>query len=535
MSAERDARNLVQMAAREQRQLVASTRSLLVGLSKLPDIYRPTNPDDCRQTLVDVLRAFPYYRNVGVARADGEVVCRSHPNPIKHNISKRSFFIRAVQTRDFGVGDYQIGAIAGKSTINFAQVGLDPAGKIRIVIQAAFDLDWLNQLLAANELPPKSTLTVFDSRGVVVAHSPDPENWMGKMLAKSPLVQTILTHNGEGAVELIGPDGVNRIYAFSPLHDVADGRVYVTVGLSTDVAFAIANEAFRRNMAWLSAFAVIAFGLAWWVGNKFMLRRIQALAATAMRIGEGDFSARTGLPHKKTEEIGQLAAAFDHMASVIQAVISEFQRITHGLKPLSVGKDQTETIGATIGETSAEEMPQMIVPKAGEHAWVHQTADRILGDQLLLHSRLAEAQGETRALEKGLAMAWQNSTALHKDLASAKEEIRQMQTKQDDLHAELIAAHKVLTSLQQKRDELRARLLREQLKVVGSDDHQDQEASGPTLDDHIAEFEAWIIRKALEHHHGDINAVARELGLRPGALKSKIERYGLDQEETDNV
>ena len=221
-NAERYAVNLVQLAAREQRRLVTSTKQFLLSLSKLPEVKKPTSVQACHHTLAEVHTPFSHYRLIGLALANGDVFCRSLPISTKVNISDRGYFQRAVYTRGFGIGEYQIGRATLKNSINFGQAVLDASGEVRTVVFAALDLDWLSQLIATTDLPPGSSMEVIDSRGTVLARYPDPEKWVGKTVPEASLIDTIITRRDGGTAQVKGIDGINRLYAFAPLHDNPD-------------------------------------------------------------------------------------------------------------------------------------------------------------------------------------------------------------------------------------------------------------------------------------------------------------------------
>ncbi len=369
LNAERDATNLVQLAAREQGRLIASTRQLLISLSNLPEVRHPSSVAACHRTLAEVLKPFSYsHRLIGLALPDGNVYCRSSTVTTKVNISDRGYFQRAMQTRDFGIGDYQIGRATLKNSINFGQAVLDDHGNVLTVVFAALDLDWLNQLIATNELPPDSSLTVVDKDGTVLARHPDPQKWVGKDLPNSPLISTILTQSGKGTAEVKGLDGVTRLYAFAPLHDGPIGRVYVSVGLSKEVAFAAANADFSRNLKLLLMVATFAMLLAWLGSDAFVMRRVKALSGAARRLAQGDLSARTGLPHG-SEELGQLARAFDNMAVGLQLMTSALQRVNRALKTLSACT--RAVVRATEEQALLAELCHTIVRVGGYRcAWI---------------------------------------------------------------------------------------------------------------------------------------------------------------------
>lgn len=369
--ATQDARDRVHLAAREHSRLIASTRQYLLSVSKLPEVKQPTSVEACHRTLAEVHSPFSYYRLIGLALANGNVYCRSLKIFTKVNITDRGYFQRAVQTRDFGIGDYQIGRATLKPSINFGQAVIGEDGKINSVVFAALDIDWLNKLIATHELPPNSSMEVIDTDGTILARYPNPETWVGKTIPNSDLIRAVLGNQEEegGTAEIAGLDGIKRFYAFSPLHNSPSGQVYVSVGLSTDVAFAAANEGFKRSIIVLLIVATLGVLLAWTVGDKFVLRRIKALATAANRLAEGDLTARSGLPHGEKEEISQLAFVFDRMASGLQLMTIALQRVNRALKTLSACN--RGMLGANDELTLLNDMCRTIVQVGGyRYAWI---------------------------------------------------------------------------------------------------------------------------------------------------------------------
>ena len=141
------------------------------------------------------------------------------------------------------------------------------------------------------------------------------------------------------------------------------------MGLSTDVVFAAANREFKRNLIWLVGVGVAAILLALWISDILVLRRVQALATAAKRLGEGDLSARSGLPHRKREEIGQLASSFDHMANGLQIMSAAMQRVHRALQTLSACN--RVIVGTTQERQLLDEICRTIVTTGGyRYAWI---------------------------------------------------------------------------------------------------------------------------------------------------------------------
>jgi len=248
--------------------------------------------------------------------ADGDTICTALPIKSPLNSADRAYFQRARQTRNFAVGDYQIGRVTGKATVNFGYPILGEAGQVQAVVFAALELDWLKQLAAKAQLPQGSVLLVIDRQGTVVVRHPNPQNWVGQSLPEAPIVKAILAQ-GEGTSEVPGLDGIPRIYAFTPMSgELQNQDAYVSIGIPKSVAFAEANRLLAFNLSGLGLVTLLALVAAWVGSDLFVLRQVKSLVRTTQRLSDGDLNARTGLPHQ-SGEFSQLACAFDGMAEAL--------------------------------------------------------------------------------------------------------------------------------------------------------------------------------------------------------------------------
>ena len=119
-----DAQRLTRLTASNVEQFVEGARQLLVALSRF-DRVRNRDVAGCNALLADLLKQYPHYANLGVAEPDGDLFCSALPLTAPVNSADLAWFQRAVETRTFAVGDYQIGRVTGKPTINFAYPVLD--------------------------------------------------------------------------------------------------------------------------------------------------------------------------------------------------------------------------------------------------------------------------------------------------------------------------------------------------------------------------------------------------------------------------
>ena len=159
-----EAMRLVGLASTGQKELIDEARQLLETLSKVVDV----NPDhriDCNALLASELKRHPHYVNFGVAALDGSVFCSALPLTPQDgniNITDRHYFQRALKTRDFAVGSYQMGRIAKTFTINFGYPILSGTGEPQAVLFTALDLSYLVRAAGQAELPEGAVLTIRD-------------------------------------------------------------------------------------------------------------------------------------------------------------------------------------------------------------------------------------------------------------------------------------------------------------------------------------------------------------------------------------
>jgi predicted ester cyclase len=274
-SARNDTGRLVRLAAAEQGRLIDSTRQLLTVLALLPEVLGG-DAQVCGALLADLLTQYPLYANLGVIEPDGELTCSALPVDDPVNLLDRSYVQRALESRDFAMGEYQIGRVTGRATVNFAYPIIDADDRVREVVYAALDLDALNRFAAGAELPEEATLTVFDNQGTVLIHYPDPEEWIGRSIAGTPIVTTIV-REANGVTEAPGENGEPHLYAYAPLAGAeSSGGAYMSIAVPREAVVTAANQAFERNLQRLGLVGMLALVAAWVGGDIFGRRDTEA-------------------------------------------------------------------------------------------------------------------------------------------------------------------------------------------------------------------------------------------------------------------
>ncbi|MGE0824765.1 MAG: ATP-binding protein [Candidatus Binatia bacterium] len=342
--AREEALRLAQFAAADQEQLVEGGRQLLMTLARIPELHG-TNASYCQAILADLLRQHRRYINFGVVRADGAVVCSGSPLS-KADMEKDQTLVSAVQkaieTGEFAVGDYQAGRITrGEAVVPFAYPIFDASGNRLSAVFAALDLTWLNQFAAKMDLPQDSTLTVMDSKGTVLARHPESRRWVGQKAPEAALIHSFTSMQDEDTAQVVGDDGVSRLYAFTPLRSIGSAA-YVSVGIPARVAFAASERVLRITLAGLALAAALVLALAWFGADLLILRRVNLLLEATERLSRGDLEVRTGLS-QGPGELNLLGYAFDQMAGALQQRERERSQAEDEVRRLNADLEQRVT------------------------------------------------------------------------------------------------------------------------------------------------------------------------------------------------
>ena len=305
---------LAQQVASEHTQLLGTTRQLLLTLTRLPEVQRP-DPAGCSRLFAELVSQHVGYVNLGVADRDGAVWCSAKPLQQAISIAEREYFQQTREGGSFTVGVYQVGRITGQPTLNVAAPVVDAAGHFQGVAFAALDLAWLTQLVSSAPLPAGAGVVVIDRDGTVLAQHPDAGQ-VGQP-AEAPLVQALLAQS-EGLVELRGPNGTPRQYAFAPFGwGSAPGLASVAVGIPLEVAFAKAERELAVSLAAFGVVSLLALAVTWTSANLLVLQPVRQLVRATQQLQAGDRSVRTGLTAAHGE-LGELGRAFDALANALQ-------------------------------------------------------------------------------------------------------------------------------------------------------------------------------------------------------------------------
>lgn len=324
---------LVEVATREEVQVVGQTRQLLLALAKSAPV-RSGNRRESKKLLDQLFSSSPRYANLGVVRTNGIILASARPMGEPANQTNRPLFRRVTATRAFAIGDFPDGASAGKPTLDFGYPVFNAMGQVQAVVIAALDLDWISRFESAlpGQLPQGATWTQIDRNGKILVRYPAPEKWIGQPFPEKSLLERVFRQN-QGVVEALSADGIPGYHAFAAMRTqlVPDGAITILGSIPKQVLFADVDRRLAENLSGLGIAAGVAFLLGWIGSYLLILRPVRTLVLSSTRLATGDLSTRTGLAHRG-DELGQLTRSFDQMANALEHREVERQSADHALK-----------------------------------------------------------------------------------------------------------------------------------------------------------------------------------------------------------
>ncbi len=343
-AAQDDAQRLANLAAADQSRLIESTRQLLVVLARLPELRDQTGA--CDGLLADLRAQFPAYANLGVITRDGTLACSAVKPAAPVNLRDRAYFQAAVATRDFAVGDYQIGRVTGKPALNCGYPMLDGVGALLGVVYAALDLATVAQFGANGRLPEDAVVTVFDRGGTVLVRQPNADNVIGRSLAGTPVVDEILTKHA--GVTQGTENGQTYLYAFASLGASGSANAYLSLAIPEARVAAPAENAFSTNLTRLGLVVLVVLVAAWVGGDLLGRQSTDANKAIVRRVydafGSGgvdlldeivapDFRDRDPMPGQAPglaglkQAVGLFRAAFPDGEVMVNELVAEGDKV----------------------------------------------------------------------------------------------------------------------------------------------------------------------------------------------------------------
>jgi diguanylate cyclase (GGDEF)-like protein len=296
-----------------QQDLVSETRSLMQILSHVPDVTQGS-PSQCHAVLVETVREKPWLKGLWVAGANGRASCSTVPGGLNLDFSRKTYFQSALETKRFVIEHYAVGSLKALPGAIAALPVVDADGQVRKIILGSLDLNWLTSVVDEVTRSAGASFSLIDDKGLVIARYPNIDNMIGQNVSNHPIVKA-MGNSAQGQFEMPDLDGTVRIFGFGRLGST-DSRL--VIGLSRDEVLSAINRQTRISIFNFIGVCLLGLLVAWFGGERLLVKPVKALAGAAARIGAGDYSDKIS-PKDYRSEFRVLATALHDMAERLDA------------------------------------------------------------------------------------------------------------------------------------------------------------------------------------------------------------------------
>lgn len=401
--AEKDAALYLSGFAEVQRRITNSTQTLLRTLASIPDISS-LDVEKSRIVLSTLLETNPIYTNVILVDLKGNVVAagKDHDKAKNLNFGDRKQFIEAIASKGFASGEYVIGKATNQAIFTFGMAVQNKQGVLTGAIIIGVSLAHYGEFFERGDYPQNSFFGICDHKGSRLFRYPVKDQTSIGVPINPKVYEVAKTRGTKGSIFALSSDGLERIIAFEPLRlEGSDSPyIYMFMGVDAEQIKAKSQAILDRLIATSLISLSLSLFIAWYIGERGVVRLLDRLSLVARRFSQGDKNVTSNIDYTDGE-IGGLAESFDSMVSMIRQREEEkarlLEQLNHAQKMDAVGQlaggiahDFNNMLGGILGagHMLLSYLPDH--PKARNfHTLIMQSAGRAadLTRQLLTFSR----------------------------------------------------------------------------------------------------------------------------------------------------
>ncbi|MDK2597549.1 EAL domain-containing protein [Pseudoalteromonas obscura] len=306
-SKEQDALFFANQIATLQRVDITDTQHLLYNLAKDATLL-DTQQQGCPKLLKHALIINKEFANFGLATPTGHVFCSLHPLKAPISIADRAYFLQAIRTGTFSIGEYQNDRSVYTETLNFAQPVYQQS-QLKMVIFAVRRLTNWSESLSHLPLPIGTRVMVADNYAQIVAEYPYSKKTLGRSVSDDwpSDLQAYVTKTVKDN------KGLHHVYFKLPLQ-APQSELSIYFDFPFDDALHEVNSQFML----VTALFLLTILVLFWTGraqlNRSLLTPLNnfSRAIGALAHGKEHKIEHTDMP----KELAELAAHFERMAAV---------------------------------------------------------------------------------------------------------------------------------------------------------------------------------------------------------------------------
>jgi PAS domain S-box-containing protein len=300
--------SVARLGVERQDASIALAQDTLAFLARSP-VVQQTGPE-CDALLSSFLSLNPWMRSLFVVDRAGKVRCADRPEVMSVNLADRQYLRTAFATQRFSVSGFVLSRLNDEPRIAAAL----PTPEGDLAIGTALDLTVVGEPLArlATEGDPRTTMTLVDQAGLIIARHPAHDSAAGADLAKATFVARALSAP-DAPFEASELDGSPMLFSARRL---AFGGGTLIVGLPKQAVTAAVDQRLNHRLLLIGLILLGSVAVAVAGVEMLILRPLRRLTAYAGRLEAGELDARPEVSARG--EVGALGGALAATACAIQ-------------------------------------------------------------------------------------------------------------------------------------------------------------------------------------------------------------------------
>ncbi|MEK7206160.1 MAG: cache domain-containing protein, partial [candidate division NC10 bacterium] len=318
---------LIALSAQAVAATLKNGLSIIRAAGEEEGLRRAVQSRDGTRMLVEVRNTQQHsadFASVLVLDARGVVLANSlDPGVVGQDVRERDYFQGVMRSRSPYISPVPyVGKATRVPTLAIAAPVWGPGREILGVVAGTFTLERLSQLLAPARAArglgrEQGQVYLVSPSGLILAHT-DP-NKRATQVAEVDAGARVVLVGQRGSLTWVDESGETQLSVFAPLPGIGWGLVYTHAYPSWVAAVPDLFPGLLPAVVVVLALAVVAGTLA----ARTLARPILDLQQAASRLRDGEFATR--LPEDRRDELGDLAAAFNRMASALQNLYANLE------------------------------------------------------------------------------------------------------------------------------------------------------------------------------------------------------------------
>lgn len=290
---------------------VSSTAQLLFGLGQVP-MLDIGSKKECSIFLADVLKENPQYTGILTIKPNGDLYCDSLQSDRVLNLTDRSYFQRAIETRKLVV-EPAVGRLTGKNVLQIAYPVADSRNRLKFILLASLNLDEYGKMTASKLSFDKMHFQLWNSKGSFILDYPKNTT---KMVLSQELKEVVLLPNNK-TTDLIEFEQESLFIFKTILPKWTNLNLILTLIIPENVIGNYINGQFKQTLTGVIVFILLVLVVTLTLVEVTIRRQLERLIYSMSKLTIGDYSSVIGEPYP-SGELGDLMKILDEMSISIK-------------------------------------------------------------------------------------------------------------------------------------------------------------------------------------------------------------------------